>query len=159
VVKKFLYGVFGRLAPLCFNALNVLLAGNLPPLGRASVIVEDQGRFLLVVHSDGWATFPGGFMRWREQPEEAVRREFREETGLDVELGAMLGTYATISTQPFRVSTLDVVYVGKPAPGGSLHSSVEGQPRWMSEAEARSTLDRRYTRILDDYFIFTARTG
>jgi ADP-ribose pyrophosphatase YjhB (NUDIX family) len=159
VLKRYLHGVLIWLAPLCFNILNVLLGGNLPPLGRASVIVEDQGRFLLIVHSKRWVSFPGGFMRWREHPEQTVRREFREETGLDVELGEMLGTYSNISTKTFRISTLDVVYVGKLAHSGDLRSSIEGHPCWMTEAEMRNALDKRYTKLLDDYFAFTAKTG
>lgn len=158
MLKKFLHGILARLAPLCFNVLNVLLGGNMPPLGRTSVIVEDQGRFLLVVHAKRLVSFPGGFMRWREQPEQTARREFHEETGLDVELDETLGTYSIISTQPFRVSTLDVVYIGRLAQGGKLRGSIEGHPRWMTEAEMRKALDKRYTTLLNDYFAFVKKT-
>lgn len=98
-------------------------------------------------------------MRWREQPEQAARRECREETGLDVELSETLGIYSNISTHPFRVSTLDVVFIGRLAQGGKLLGSIEGHPRWMTEAEMRKALDKRYTKLLNDYFSFIEKTG
>jgi len=49
---------------------------------------DEQGRVLLLKHrfraGSGWG-IPGGFLHPGEQPEEAVRRELREEIGLEVE--------------------------------------------------------------------------
>jgi len=55
----------------------------------AGVVVSDErGRVLLLCHTlrggSGWGV-PGGFIARGEQPEEAVRREVREETGLELE--------------------------------------------------------------------------
>lgn len=56
-----------------------------------AVILDDADRVLLLDHPfrrDRWG-IPGGFVARREQPEESVRREVREEVGLaitDVEL-------------------------------------------------------------------------
>ena len=55
----------------------------------AGVVVRDErGRVLLLRHTlrrgSGWG-IPGGFLRAGEQPEEALRREMREETGLELE--------------------------------------------------------------------------
>ena len=53
-----------------------------------AVVRDERGRVLLLRHvlrkGEGWG-IPGGFMESGEQPEEAVRRELREETGLEIE--------------------------------------------------------------------------
>lgn len=53
----------------------------------AAVIENESGKVLLLNHvlrlDSGWG-IPGGFMNRNEQPEEAVRRELREETGLEL---------------------------------------------------------------------------
>src|ERR1044071_3450586 len=50
--------------------------------------VGEGGRGLLLRHvlrkGSGWGV-PGGFIKASEQPEEAVRRELREETGLELD--------------------------------------------------------------------------
>ena len=53
-----------------------------------AVISDERGRVLLLRHvlrkGSGWG-IPGGFINAGEQPEDAVRRELREETGLELE--------------------------------------------------------------------------
>ena len=53
-----------------------------------AVISDDRGRVLLLKHrfrpGSGWG-MPGGFMNEDEQPEETLRRELREEVGLEVD--------------------------------------------------------------------------
>lgn len=53
-----------------------------------AVITDARGRVLLLKHrfrpGTGWG-MPGGFIETGEQPEEALRRELREEIGLEVE--------------------------------------------------------------------------
>ena len=53
-----------------------------------AVVSDEAGRVLLLRHvlrqGSGWGV-PGGFLNPGEQPEEAVRRELREETGLELD--------------------------------------------------------------------------
>jgi 8-oxo-dGTP diphosphatase len=62
-----------------------------------AVITDNQGRVLLLKHrfrpGTGWG-MPGGFMQEGEQPAEALRRELREEIGLEVEKVELLITRA-----------------------------------------------------------------
>ena len=56
-------------------------------VSAAGVITNECGEVLLLNHVlrpvSGWG-LPGGFMNAGEQPEEAFRREIREETGLEL---------------------------------------------------------------------------
>ena len=53
-----------------------------------AIVTDNRGRVLLLKHrfrpGSGWG-MPGGFIEEGEQPEEALRRELREEIGLEIE--------------------------------------------------------------------------
>src|SRR5579863_915773 len=156
VLKKFLYRVLTRLVPICFNFLNVLMAGNLPPLGCVCVIAEVEGRFVLLKRPGGRMVFPGGFIRWREYPAEAAQREFREETGLEVRLLDTTGAYASRGIRVNRVSSLTITFAGEVV-GGTLRGGVEGQPTWLDEFEMRKLLEGHLGSMLEDYFAYRRR--
>jgi len=120
---------------ISFNILNVLIAGNLPPLGRVSVVIEEQGRYLFIEISKGCLIFPGGFIRWNESPSQAAIRECLEETGLHVKLGNIIGYISAPSKGLSQLSTLTFVYQGKII-SGELRGSTEGYPSWHSEPES-----------------------
>lgn len=60
----------------------------------AGVIVDDEGRALLIQRRDNghWEP-PGGVLEHGETIEDALRREVREETGLEIEPGPLTGVY------------------------------------------------------------------
>lgn len=68
-------------------------------VSAAAVVTNQSGEVLLLDHllrpKSGWG-LPGGFVNAGEQPEDAVRREIREETGLELR-----------DVQIVRVRTLD----------------------------------------------------
>lgn len=57
-------------------------------VSAAAVVTNEEGQVLLLNHilrpDSGWG-IPGGFIDRGEQPEETLRREIREETGLELE--------------------------------------------------------------------------
>ena len=57
-------------------------------VSAAAVVTNAEGQVLLLNHilrpDSGWG-IPGGFIDRGEQPEETLRREVREETGLELE--------------------------------------------------------------------------
>ncbi|MFD3546142.1 NUDIX domain-containing protein [Streptomyces sp. NPDC058655] len=59
----------------------------------AAVIRDERGRVLIVnqVHRERW-NLPGGHIEENELPTAALRRELREELGLDLEIGDLLVT-------------------------------------------------------------------
>jgi ADP-ribose pyrophosphatase YjhB (NUDIX family) len=150
VIKRTLYRVLRKSVSFSFNILNICLAGNLPPVGCIAVIVEDQGRYLLLQRPEGRLVFPGGFMRWREHPTQTAEREFKEETGLQVQLRHVVGCYSNSSASFDSMSTLTLVYCGE-VRGGKMRGSIEGQPCWIEESKLHSMVDFRYERMFNDY--------
>ncbi|THV41867.1 NUDIX domain-containing protein [Glycomyces buryatensis] len=64
-----------------------------PRVSARAVVVDKEGRVLLVRHSDNGRAFhvlPGGRVEPGETAAEAARREVREETGMQVDIGELL---------------------------------------------------------------------
>jgi len=150
MVIHIFYNAFKRAVALFFNLLNMLLRGNLPPLGTVCVVVEKDGRYLVVERPEGAFVFPGGFMLWREHSEQTARREAKEETGLDLRVGAIIGCYTTPSVNIDAMSTVTIVHVAEVI-GGELRSSIEGQPRWIDKETVPHILSKHYQPILTKY--------
>lgn len=87
-----LAGKFWRRLPKSFRRLGVWLKETNFTVTAGAVITDEQDRILLLRHrfrpgfqmGGGWG-IPGGFLKPGEQPEEAVRRELREEIGLEID--------------------------------------------------------------------------
>ena len=150
LLKRILYQALKKTVGFCFNCLNICLFGNLPPQGCITVIVEDQGRFLLLKRPNGTLVFPGGFMRWREHPTQTALREFKEETGLQVTLHHVVACYSNTSKDFGSMSTLIIVFCAE-VNGGDMRGGVEGIPCWNKESDLLEMVDFRYQYMLEDY--------
>jgi ADP-ribose pyrophosphatase YjhB (NUDIX family) len=150
VLKQRLYLLLGELAGLFFNVLNFFLRGNLPPFGSVCVVARDGERYLCLEHTRGGLALPGGFMRWRERPQETGRRECEEETGMQVRLLDMIDCASSPRKSFAGMSTLTIVYSAEIV-GGNLRPALEGQPGWFTAAEARQRLRSRYRPFFESY--------
>ena len=86
----------------------------------AGAIAELDGGIVLIQRSIepgyGRWTFPGGFVERGEVAEEAAARETLEETGLEVEVGGIVGLYTYEGQIPAIAVFAAKVLGGEPAP-------------------------------------------
>jgi len=84
---KTLLGKLWRRFPPRVRRWGVRLATKRFGVTIGAVIEDGEGRILLLKHrfrpGSGWGV-PGGFINKGEQPEDALRRELREEVGLEL---------------------------------------------------------------------------
>lgn len=115
--------------------------------GRPIVLVKRRNPPL------GWA-LPGGFVDYGESLEAAARREAAEETGLAVDLVAVLGAYSDPGRDP-RQHNLSVVFVGR-AHGEPQGGDDAAQTLAVDPAEAPRPLCFDHELILSHYLLWRA---
>lgn len=84
------------------------------PFTTVDAIIEINGGVVLIERSNppfGWA-LPGGFVDYGESLEEAVKREMKEETDLDLEDLRQFHTYSKAGRDP-RFHTIATVFIAK----------------------------------------------
>ena len=83
-----LLGAIWRRAPKALRRWTVRFSHPRFAVTAGAIVTDSRGRVLLLKHrfrpGSGWG-LPGGFIEHGEHPEEALRRELREEIGLEVE--------------------------------------------------------------------------
>ncbi|MBE7517325.1 MAG: NUDIX domain-containing protein [Chloracidobacterium sp.] len=107
----------------------------------AGIVTNPQGEVLLLDHllrpGSGWG-LPGGFIQPGEQPEAALRREIREETGLEL-----------TNVSFYRVRTfkrhVEVLYRANSSGEGRILSREIKQIRWFAadDIPTEMNLDQR----------------
>ena len=84
-----------------------------------------------------WGT-PGGYVDWDESTEEAVTREVKEETGLDVTHTSLIGVYSDPSRHPKQ--TINIVYVARVASGDAKAADDATDLKWFPISDLPSEL-------------------
>ncbi len=110
------------------------------------VIADDHGRALLIQRRDNhrWEP-PGGVLELGETIQDGLRREVREETGLDVEPIALTGVYKNMNR-----GIIALVFRCK-ITGGQLSTTDETEAfQWAAETGIRELASEAYAiRVLD----------
>jgi len=101
---------------------------------------DRRGRVLLVQrgrppYRGRWG-LPGGFCEWKETTERCCARETREETGLTVRVGELLGVYSRPDRDP-RGHNVTVLYAARPLRGRARGGDDAADARWFTPRELR----------------------
>jgi 8-oxo-dGTP diphosphatase len=109
-----------------------------------AILLDEDRRILLLRHAfrkgSGWG-IPGGFIEKGEDPEEAIRRELREEVGLEIEIAKL--AFARTFKHPQQI---EIIYIGYPR-GSAIPKSPEIEDaQWFTLDELPHDLgrDQRY---------------
>jgi ADP-ribose pyrophosphatase YjhB (NUDIX family) len=112
----------------------------------AGILTDDCGRALLICRRDNqhWEP-PGGILELGESIHDGLRREVREETGLEVEPIALTGIYKNMAR-----AIVSLVFRCKTT-GGMLTTNDEASGfRWAAETEVAGLMDEAFAiRVLD----------
>ncbi len=101
-----------------------------------ALIVDDQSRLLLVRRArdpfaDTW-DLPGGFLEEAEHPLDTLRRELKEETGLDVEPGEFVGAWLDrYGDGPDAPTTLNLYWTARIVGGEPRAGDDAAELRWF----------------------------
>jgi len=114
---------------------------RVPRLTVDAWVRDRSGRLLLVRRGrspfEGRWALPGGFCEYGETTEECCAREAKEETGVTVKVGELLGVYSDSDRDP-RGHTVTVLYACRPVRGTALGGDDAAEARWFTPRELRT---------------------
>ena len=119
-----------------------------PKVGAEAAVFDHEGRILLVRRSDdGQWCLPCGWVEPNESPEDAAVREAREETGLEVKSGDLVGVFTRKPGMGYGPHTAVAVIYLCEVLGGTLrgsHEAPEVRYWWIEEVPGWHELHRTY---------------
>lgn len=116
------------------------------------LIENDEGKILMLLSPDrGWE-IPGGQVEEGESLTDALKREVKEETGIDIEVGKLKTVYSNITKrfQPDGISSIGSIvsfgFTGK-AVSGELTTSEESlEVDWVDREKVLDLVDKDFMR-------------
>ena len=143
---KGLLGALFRLTPKPARRLFSRVTNVRFAVTAGAVVTDDEGRVLLLKHvfrsGSGWGV-PGGFIKAGEQPEDALRRELREEVGLEL-ADARIAFVRTL-----RTKQIEIIFRAR-ANGVAKPQSVEVESAaWFSLQALPEGLSEDQHRLID----------
>lgn len=154
--------------PTCKNTLersmvdseNHLMCGNCGfifwnnPKPVVSIILEDHGKILMLQRANeplkNFWCLPGGFIKYEETAEEAVRREVKEEANIDIKIQRIAGVYR-IDNDP-RGIHIDIIYYGTIMNNGIKLSEEDKKYDFFDPDKLPGKIAYKHKEAIEDYF-------
>jgi 8-oxo-dGTP diphosphatase len=117
------------------------------PVLAVDAIIQLESKLIVFVRRrnapfQGWWALPGGACEIGETVEDTLRREVKEETGLDVEPVQLVGVFSDPSRDP-RGHTVSVGFLARPV-GGELRAGSDAtQVRAFRQLPEQLAFDHR----------------
>jgi ADP-ribose pyrophosphatase YjhB (NUDIX family) len=115
-------------------------------VSAAAIIFNEKKEVLLLNHVlrpySGWG-IPGGFIEKSEQAEDAVRREIREETGIELSR-LKLYTIRTLGTH------LEILFFAMADGEPQVGSAEIIESRWFTPSEVPEDVSRTHGKHIED---------
>jgi 8-oxo-dGTP diphosphatase len=149
VLKDLIGGIWNRF-PRVLRRLTMRVTHARFTVTAAAIVVDEQSRVLILRHrfrpGTGWG-IPGGFIEAGEQPDEAVRRELREEVGLE------LADVEVVATRAFKKPRqIEIVFRCRPE-GDALPQSIEiRRASWFAIDSLPEGLPQDQRQLIKDTF-------
>jgi len=129
-----------------------MLAKPKNPFCTVDAIIESGNGIILIKRKNppsGWA-IPGGFVDYGESLEDAVCREAKEETGLEIKLKRQFHTYSAPGRDP-RHHTISTIFIAT-ASGEPVAGDDAGEVRIFNKDTLPKEIAFDHREILEDYF-------
>jgi 8-oxo-dGTP pyrophosphatase MutT (NUDIX family) len=146
-------------APEVQQRLTAELGHITPKVGADAAIFDGNGQLLLMQRADdgGWC-LPCGWIEPHESPAEAVVRETREETGLEIRPVALVDVFTRLPSASHGPHTVISVVYYCAVMGGTMRLSHEGLALRYWPISAVSVWHRDYhRRAVAAYAVWRAR--
>lgn len=129
-----------------------LESGQRNPFLTVDAIIEINGGIVLINRKNpppGWA-IPGGFVDYGETLEDAVIREAKEETGLDIKIIRQFHTYSDPKRDP-RHHTVTTIFIASAA-GTPVAADDAKEAGVFTRDTLPADLAFDHRQVLEDYF-------
>lgn len=119
-------------------------------------LIIKSGKILLVKRNiepcrGMWALI-GGYIGWNETVEECVKREVKEEVGLECETTNFIGIYSGPNRDPHDLQNIGLAYVLKPVSEKILIQKEEViEAKWFPLDNLPTPLAFDHAKIIEDY--------
>ncbi|WP_226350302.1 NUDIX hydrolase [Pseudonocardia sp. ICBG601] len=115
----------------------------------AGIVVDQNNAILAIQRRDNlhWEP-PGGVLEINETPQDGVRREILEETGITVDVGDLSGVYKNMN-----IGVIALVFKCTAMSGQLIVSNETRQAQWIPLSEAERLMNPSYFIRVSDAFL------
>ncbi len=126
-----------------------------PGLTTDAIILNDKKEVLLIKRTippfKGTWVLPGGHVEYKEKVEDSLKREAKEEIGVELEIKELFGVYSTPNRDP-RDHIVTIVYTGKIKEGSEIKLGEEASDyKFFPLKDLSSNIGFDHKKIIEEF--------